>query len=87
MRKKLILAMTCLVSAAAFGVTLEKKGDAWIVKSKGYTAHFEKSEGYRPRFSRLSGKKVPYSSATPQIFLSGERDKWVGQYAANVKAV
>lgn len=83
MRKKLILAMTCLVSAAAFGVTLEKKGDAWIVKSKGYTAHFEKSEGYRPRFSRLSGKKVPYSSATPQIFLSGERDKWVGQYAAD----
>lgn len=83
MKKKLSVLLAFALAGVSYAVTLEQGKAAWTVKSKGYTAHFEKAHGYRVRFSRLGGRKVNYTAASSNFYQSGERDKWVGQYAAD----
>lgn len=63
-------------------VTLKKTNKEWIIANDHYTANLSTAH-FTPKFTMLNKKKVSYVLASSRVNLSGEREKWDGQYCAD----
>ena len=56
--KNLAILLSALIPAGVFAVSLEQKGEDYVVKNDFYTANLAKKGGYKINFAFMNGKKV-----------------------------